>query len=91
MFVATILFNGTKSKSAELLAFIYICDCSHMWTHDDLSMVHEVDLQHNIDRNIMLLVDIPPMYAITHKMDPCTLITPCSALLPHSFGIGKGM
>jgi hypothetical protein len=63
MFVATTLFNGTKSKSAKVLAFIYVCDCSHMWTHDDLSMVHEVDLQHKSDRNIMHFCNILCSYS----------------------------
>lgn len=44
MFIAAILFNGTESKGAETFAFIYVRHCSHMWTHDDFGVVHEVDL-----------------------------------------------
>jgi hypothetical protein len=54
MSVATILFNGTEPKSAEVLVFIYIRDCSHKGTQDDLSMVHKVDLQDNMMRETSL-------------------------------------
>jgi hypothetical protein len=54
MFVTTVLFNWTKPESAKVLVFIYVCHCSHKRTHDDLRVVHEVDLQHSTKMQIML-------------------------------------
>jgi len=55
MFVTAILFNGTEPKCAKVFFFIYMCNCSHQWTHDDFCMFHKVDLQLNKDRNVIIL------------------------------------
>jgi hypothetical protein len=56
MFVTTVLLNGTKPESAKVLVFVYVRDGSHERTHDDLAVVHEVDLQQSTQARITLSV-----------------------------------
>ena len=57
VFVTAILFDGTEPERTEILVFVYACNCSHQWTHDNFCVVHKVNLQLNKHRNVIILRD----------------------------------